>query len=84
MSGYPAPQPTAADYAARCADPLPVRTLKLSRTTAPASNHDENCEERGEELRRIAARTRLLNFILENHRQRQLDAVRGLRSSGAE
>lgn len=76
MSGLPAPQPAAADFAARSAEAMPVRALKLSDT--PAS------PESREELRRVAARARLLNFILENHRQRQLDAVRGLRSSGAE
>lgn len=74
MSGLPVPQPSAADYAAQHAEAPTVRAPK------PAAHVDDSREE----LRRLAARTRLLNFILENHRQRQLDAVRGLRSSGAE
>ncbi|TWT33487.1 hypothetical protein KOR34_33190 [Posidoniimonas corsicana] len=76
MSGLPVPQPSAADYAAQHTEAPTVRAPK------PAAHAP--VDDSREELRRLAARTRLLNFILENHRQRQLDAVRGLRSSGAE
>ena len=74
MSGLPAPQPTAAGYPAPPAGKPPVRPLQLA-DVPPANRRDAE---------RTDARARLLRFILENHRRRQLDAVRGLRSSGAE